>query len=103
MNEEFGNSYHMPDNGGDGKGLAIASMVLGIIAVIFGCRWYLGLTAGIIGIVLGIMHNRRNGSCGMSIAGVVCGAIGVIIAILMLVLKFLGYVVLGGLLGGLLY
>ncbi|MBQ6252763.1 DUF4190 domain-containing protein [Ruminococcus sp.] len=61
------------------KGKAIASMVLGICAVVFGCCvWaWLGLILGVIAIVLSVMVIKNNeAGRGMAIAGLVCGIVG---------------------------
>lgn len=96
MNEGFDNNYVSPESGGS-KGMAIASMVFGILSIVACCYWYFGLIAGIAGIVLGILHNRKNGSCGMSIAGIVCGIIGIVLTIVFLVLAAIGLAAFGGL------
>lgn len=61
------------------KGKAIASMVLGICAVVFGCCiWaWLGLILGVIAIALGaiVLKNKEAGR-GFAIAGLVCGIVG---------------------------
>lgn len=69
-----------------GKGMAIASMVLGIIGIVVSCIWYLSFPCGIIAIVLGILHNKKNTKSGMATAGLVCGIIAILLAILFLVL-----------------
>ena len=54
------------------KGLAIASMVLGIVAWVLCCFWYL---LSPVGLILGIVSlQQKQGGRGMAIAGVVlCG------------------------------
>ncbi len=96
MNEAFDNNYVSPQPGGS-KGMAIASMVLGILSIVACCYWYLALICGIAAIVLGILHNKKNGSCGMSIAGIVCGIIGVVLTVVFLVLAAIGLAAFGGL------
>lgn len=86
MNEGFDNNYVMSQNGGEGgKGMAIASMVLGIISIVLCCLWYVGPVAGIIAIVLGIVHNKKNGKCGMAVAGIVCGIVGIVLTVALLI------------------
>lgn len=58
------------------NGLSIASLVLGIISVIFSFLFvWVGLVSGIIGIVLAI-KGRKESKNGMAIAGLVLSIIG---------------------------
>ena len=59
-------------------------MVLGIIATLFFCVWYVSLPCGIIAIIFSIAGKKDAGR-GMGVAGMVMGIIGLIIAILWLV------------------
>lgn len=71
------------------KGKAIASMVLGICAVVGGCCiWsWLGLILGVIAVVLGalVLKNKEAGK-GFAIAGLVCGIVGVVWSIVALII-----------------
>ena len=66
------------------KGKAIASMVCGICAVVFGCclSAWLGLILGVVAIALGalVMKNNEAGR-GFAIAGLVCGIVGAVLGI----------------------
>lgn len=98
MNEEnnqFENDEQQTDNyyngepqesrKGEGQGFGIASMVCGILAVIMACcMTYLGVTLGIVAIVLGIVQIVKNQKRGMAIAGIICGAIGLIASVAMI-------------------
>jgi len=66
--------------------MAVASLVLGIVAVVFSfIGLYLpGLIAGIIGIILGISAKKKNPS-GMATAGLVLSIIGTILCALVFV------------------
>lgn len=66
--------------------MAVASLVLGIVAVVFSfIGLYLpGLLAGIIGIVLGVMAKKKNPS-GMATAGFVLSIIGTILCALVFI------------------
>lgn len=71
---------------GQGKGLGIASMVCGIISLIGCCGlWYVSIPLAIVAIVLGIVQIVKNEARGMAIAGIVCGAVGAILSILIIV------------------
>jgi len=65
-------------NASASKGLAIAAMVVGICSIVFGWVPFLGLILGIVAIVLGIIALKRKISKGMSIAGIVTGALATI-------------------------
>lgn len=63
------------------NGLAIASLVLGIVAIVFsfiGLSIPFGLIIGIVGIILGVMAKKKNPS-GMATAGLVLSIIGTIL------------------------
>ena len=97
MNEGFDNQYPNMNMNGDGnKGMAIAAMILGIVSIVLCCIWYISIIAGVVAIVLGIMYNKKNGKCGMATAGIVCGIIGMILAIALIVIAALGLAALGG-------
>ncbi len=70
-----------PQNAGDKKGMAIASMVLGIISVVFFCLWYIAIPAAIVGLVLGVLSNKAAKS-GMATAGIVLSIIALAVAII---------------------
>ena len=63
-----------------GKGLAIAGMVLGIVS--FLCFPY---RTGVLGIIFGGVAKSKGCKSGMATAGIVCGAIGVGLWLLMLI------------------
>jgi hypothetical protein len=66
------------------KGLAIASMVCGIIALLFGCcLWRIGWILSILAIVFGaVSMTNKQGGKGMAIAGIVCGVLSLLPTIL---------------------
>ena len=59
----------------DKKGYCIAALVLGIIALIFSCIFYLSLPCAILAIVFGIIGIKSKEK-GMAVAGLITGAIG---------------------------
>ncbi len=73
-----------------GKGMAIASLVLGIVAAVnICCCTYVGIICGTIAIILGIITLKKNGEGrGMAIAGIICGAIGGIVTLIMTIVNF---------------
>ncbi|MBA3826524.1 MAG: DUF4190 domain-containing protein, partial [Ktedonobacterales bacterium] len=77
------------------NGLAVTSMVLGIVSLVLFCAWYLALPLGITGIILGAIGLNQIGkgqfsaaSRGMAIAGLVTASIGIVISILIGVAYF---------------
>jgi hypothetical protein len=64
---------------GQSNGMAVASLVLGIIAVPFSCHPLLGLIPGILAIIFGFVArgNIKRGETtvggGMALAGIICG------------------------------
>lgn len=80
------------------NGLAIAAMVVGIAAVVFGWVPFLGLVLGIVAIVLGIIALKHKIGKGMSIAGIVTGAVATIwnlVVSFLIIATLLGIAILG--------
>ena len=68
------------------SGFAIAGMICGILSIICCCAWYISGILGILGLVFSILVIVRNlPGKGLAIAGVICAAIGLILAIGLLV------------------
>jgi len=66
----------------DSQGLAIASLILGVLAIpLVG----IGLILGILAIIFGAVSLRHNQGRKKSIAGIVTGSVGILISILLLV------------------
>lgn len=76
------------------NGLAIASLVCGIISIVLCCCCGLGVLLGIAGIVLAILSKKNSGGklSGLAIAGLICGIVGVVFGVGWLIY----YLVLGG-------
>lgn len=79
--------YQAPNQNNDGphkaNGMQIASLVLGIIGIP-GCCCYgiVGLLCGIIGLVLALVGNKQNKGSGVGIGGLVCSIIAIFFGIL---------------------
>ena len=58
------------------SGMCAASLVLGIISVLFQIFWYISLPTGILAIVFGVKTIRRFGSK-LGKAGMILGIIGI--------------------------
>lgn len=89
-NNDFGNGNfnytpqpEQPQKDG-GHGLAIASLVLGILAVISCCCWYLSIILGVVGIVLAVISKSKS-STGkmetMALVGMILSILGIVLAL----------------------
>ena len=65
----------------DRKGFSIAALVLGIVAIVLCCIWYISIPCGILAVIFGIL-GIKSSKKGMSIAGLITGAIGLVISII---------------------
>lgn len=70
------------------KGFCIASLVLGIVALVFFCLWYISIPCGILAVIFGILGIKTINK-GMAIAGLITGAIGLVISTLIIVGLFI--------------
>ncbi|ADL52762.1 DUF4190 domain-containing protein [Clostridium cellulovorans] len=71
----------------ESKGLAIASMILGIVSVVTSCLWFVAGPCGLIGLILGIVSKvKKQGGSGFSTAGIILSVIGLIICLVLLIL-----------------
>ncbi|MEG1946768.1 MAG: DUF4190 domain-containing protein [Lachnospiraceae bacterium] len=70
---------------GEGIGLGIASMVLGIISIILSCT-YINVITAIVSIILGIIQIVKNEKKGMAIAGIVCSVVSVVILVMLVII-----------------
>lgn len=101
MNDDFNpNENNMPPNNfpppvhepsippSNNKGMAIASMVLGIVSIVFSCCfYYISFPCAIIGLILGILSVKKIPDAkGMAIAGIVLSAISLAFAVIALIL-----------------
>ena len=77
-----------------GKGMAVASLVLGIVSLVFFCVWYIALSCGIVGLILGGIAMNKAKTVGMrnglAVAGLVCSCIGVGLMVLLYVMVIAG-------------
>ena len=77
-------SFYYSSSKPAGNGFGIASMVLGILALVFFCGC-INIPLAIISIIFAIIHiNRNSGSKGFAIAGIVTSAISVILTVIMI-------------------
>lgn len=76
------------------KGFCIASMVLGIVALVFFCIWYVSIPCGILAIIFGILGIKSINK-GMAIAGLITGSIGLVISTLIVIFILIFGIALG--------
>jgi hypothetical protein len=69
------------------EGMAIASLVLGIVALPTCLCYGLAVIPGILAVVFGIL-SLKSSRKGMAIAGIICGTIGTLLGVLMIALMF---------------
>ena len=97
MNNNSIGHYYVPASGtapvpvtSDGRGLAIAGMVCGIVSDVFCCTWIFALIIAIVGLILSIAALVRNSKGkGMAVAGVVCSAVGIVLFVLLTIFAYL--------------
>lgn len=93
QSQYYYNQYIRPET--PGKAMSIASMILGIVSIIFFCIFYISIPSAAIGIALGIAGcikaNNTGIKNGYSIAGIICSAIGIFLSIVFLALIILNF------------
>lgn len=67
----------------DSQGLSIASLVLGILAIITSVVWYISIVLGVLAIVFGAVSVKKRGRK-KAIAGIVTGSVGIVLSLLIL-------------------
>lgn len=67
----------------EGQGLAVASLVLGILAIITCLVWYIGIVLGVLAVVFGAVSIKKRGRK-KAIAGIVTGSIGIVLSLLII-------------------
>lgn len=80
--------YQQPMNhSNEGAGLAIASMVLGIVALVFSCCiYYISIPCAIVGLILGgVSLAKKQPGKGMAVAGLVCSIVSLVPTICIIV------------------
>lgn len=89
--------YGMPPYGWQNSGqsvsdgLAIASMILGIVSIL-ACVWfYVGLPCAIVGLILGCVYRSKGGRSGMSVAGIACSSVGIAFSLFLAFMIFLDF------------
>lgn len=76
-----------PAPAGDKKGLAIASLVLGILSFCSTIFWYCSAPMAIVGLILGFLGLKSSGRT-MATVGMVLAGIGFLLAIVFAIISF---------------
>ena len=71
-------------------GYAVASLVLGILSIVFCCCWYLGLILGVVGLVLAIVAKKNGNDEGICKAGLVLCIIGTALGAVFMIFAIIG-------------
>ena len=69
--------------------MCITALILGIVSLVFFCLWYVSIPCGILAIIFGIMGIKSEDKP-MAITGLVTGAIGLIVSILLIFIIIVG-------------
>lgn len=72
---------------GDRRGMAIASLVLGILSLCGSIFWFCAGPLAIVGIILGVL-SLKSTARSMALAGIIISAIGIILSIVWIIVGF---------------
>lgn len=72
-------------NGNDKNGMAVASLVLGIISICCCCVSWLSLILGVLAIVFAVLGRKNPAKKGLTTAGLVMGIIAVVLAVVSII------------------
>jgi hypothetical protein len=80
--------YASPAGPQQSQGLAIGALVCGIISIVSVCVWFLSIPLGIVAVILGIVGKGKAqrgeaGGQGLAKAGLILGAIGVVLSLVL--------------------
>lgn len=79
--------FQEPLQTNQGSGFSIASMVLGIVSIVFSCcLWYIALPCGVVGLVLGVLSLRdKKPGRNTAIAGIVMCIVSLALAVVAII------------------
>ena len=84
--ETVESSVYMEEAKSDSKAFGIISLVCGILSVVCCCTLWGAVVLGVTAIVLGILSiSKRENTNGMAVAGIICGGIGLVFIIVMMI------------------
>ncbi len=80
--------YSQPVNAEPAKAqtptLAIVSLVMGILSIVLGCCYGIGIIFAIAGIIMAVIANKQQKS-GIGTAGLICSIVGAVFSVIMLI------------------
>jgi len=84
---QYGNQWGQPQREDPGKGMALASLILGIASLVMP---YAGVICGILGLVFAIVSKKKSADTGfipsgMSTAGMICSIIGLALWVIIII------------------
>lgn len=65
--------------------LSIVSLVMGILSILFGCCYGIGILFAIAGIICAAVGKKKGQKGGIGTAGLVCSIIGAVLSVIMLI------------------
>lgn len=65
-------------------------MVVGIVSVALCLYWFLAIPLGIVAVILGVIARGRGVGAGMALAGIITGAVGFVLGLILAILTFAG-------------
>ena len=68
----------------DSRTLEIVGLVMGILGIVLGCCYGIGIIFAIVGLICSIIAMKRNKS-GLAIAGLVCSIVGALLSVYMII------------------
>ncbi len=71
-------------------GYAVASLVLGILSIVLGCCWQIGIVLGIVGLILAIVAKKSGNTESICTAGLVLCIIGTAFGVIAMLTALLG-------------
>lgn len=89
-----------PASGSGSNPLAIVALVTGILAILTACFWFVAGPLGIAAVVTGVLGGNKAkrgeaGQGGLAKAGLITGAVGLVLTIVLTILAFVGIGLLG--------
>ena len=92
-------SYGAP-NPSQSTGMAVASLICGVMSIVLLCFWFISIPLGIVAIVLAVVVRGKiargeAGGAGLAKAGMITGIIGAVLSLLLTIATFAGLNMLG--------
>jgi len=72
----------------DKKGLAIVSLILGILSLCASVGWFCGGPISVVGLILGFLGRKSSGK-GLATAGIILSAVGLLLTVIFIILSLI--------------